>query len=189
MLLGPVAGRPVNHPLVPPLQAPEPSAAPSLAPAQTRWSFSHCRLQSQRPFAHIWPVMRLLTSWPHSSPSEQPGTSPYGSVLPRCSACLASICLDCSHSSCKSALLVFLASGCRLTSSFVFARNAFSVWSGVVGAPQEPGFFADFLVFPLSCLSAPQVGCPVEAFLLYTQLNTRWQPNHRLLLDEPRLLT
>ena len=89
----------------------------------------------------------------------------------------------------KSTLLVFLASGCRLTSLFVFAWNTFSVWSGVVGALLKPGFFADFLVFPLSRLSSTQVGCPVEAFLLYAQLNTRWLPNHRLLLDAPRLLT
>lgn len=67
MLLGPVVDRPVNHPLVPPLQAPEPPAAPSLAPAQTLWSLSHCRHQSQLPFAQIWSVMRLLTSWPHST--------------------------------------------------------------------------------------------------------------------------
>ena len=49
----------------------------------------------------------------------------------------------------------------------------------MVGPSPEPGFFAGFLVFSLSCLSSTQ------AFLLYTQLNTRWQPDHRLLLDEP----
>ena len=96
MFLGPVVDRPVNHPLVPPLQAPEPTAAPSLAPAQTRWSLFHCRHQSQRPSAQIWSMMRLLTSWPHSTFR----ATRHRSVWFRSAQMLlilASICLDCSH--------------------------------------------------------------------------------------------
>lgn len=47
----------------------------------------------------------------------------------------------------------------------------------------KSGFFAG-LWFPL-CLAYPHSWGPAEASLLYTQLNTRWQPDHRPLRISP----
>lgn len=72
------------------------------------------------------------------------------------------------------ALFVFLVPGrlrC-LSSPEIHCVSASGWWTPL----RSPTFLQ---VFSLPCLSS------TEAFLLYTQLNTRWQPDHRLLLDEP----
>ena len=87
MFLGPVIDRPVNHPLVPPLQA---QSLPPPPPWLLHRLAGACFTAVIRPSGHL----HRSGPWWGSSlpgltlPSGQPGTGPYGSVLPRCSSFL-----------------------------------------------------------------------------------------------------